>query len=245
MENILIFASSLSVLAFWIGLIKPTWVGMPNRKRSSLIYFSLSIVLAVVTNYLFPTKKSAEEVAAAAERSAQSAREAKAFKHSTVTLSKYQSKPQAERRDIVSSFLISEDIPESTLSKFYNCLSEYSATKSDGLQIGLVLDWCKKEYVKDPSSLDARMNFDNFFDNFSRWDGSYTPLVTVIKSGMNDEDSYKHVKTSYRLIMNDKPHAFVTTIFSGTNAFGGRVKNTIIADVDIKTGRIIDILGDN
>lgn len=245
MENILVFVSSLSVIAFWVGLIKPTWVGMPNRKRSALVYFSASMVLAGVTSYMFPKKATPEEVAAAAEQAAQSAREAKAFKYSTVTLSDYQSKPQANRREMVSGFLISEDLPDSAFSNFYNCLSEYSATKSNGLQIGLVLDWCKKEYEKDPESLNARINFDAFFDNFSHWDGSYTPLVTVIKSGMNDEDSYKHVKTSYRLVMNDKPHAYVTTIFSGTNAFGGRVKNSIIADVDIRTGKIIEIVGDN
>lgn len=244
MENVLVLVASIAAIAFWVGLIKPSWVGMPNRKKSSLVYLLICILVGGLKGYLYPTQQSPEEIAAAKEKSALAVREAKKFKYPTVTLGEYQAKPEKERKEIISGYLVSEDFKESAFTGFYNCLSEYAATKNDGLQIGMVLGWCTDDYKKDPKSLDTRTNFDTFFAQFSGWDGSYRPLEKSIKESMNDEDSYKHIKTTYRVLMKGTPHAIVSTTFSGTNAYAARVKQTISADVDIKSGQIITILGE-
>ncbi|EJW5365988.1 hypothetical protein OCG28_001922 [Salmonella enterica] len=244
MENLLVIIGSIAAIAFWIGLFKPSWVGMPNRKKSSLVYLLVCIVIGGTKGYLYPTQQSAEEISAAQEKTAQAQREAKRFKYPTTTLGEYQAKPAKERKDIISDYLISEDFKDSAFNGFYNCLSEYAATKSDDLQISEVLSWCANDYKQDPKSLDSRTNFDTFFAQFSGWDGSYRPLEKAIKESMNDEDSYKHIKTTYRVIMKDNPHAIVSTTFSGTNAYAARVKQTISADVDIKSGQITRILSE-
>ena len=59
---------------------------------------------------------------------------------------------------------------------------------------------------------------------------------------MNDDSSYKHVSTVYHLVLNKDPYAIVKTTFSGTNAYGGVVKQTIAARVDIRTGEVVSIL---
>lgn len=242
MEGFLTIVSSVAALAFWVGLIKPKWVGMPNRKKSSGVYLLICVLSAGLNSFMHPKQQTPEEVAAAKEKSEQQAQAAKAFKYQTTTLNEYQRKPQQEREAIVAGYLVSEDLQASASTVFYNCLSEYTATKSDGLQLGLVMGWCKDDYKKDPHSLDDRINFDTFNSNFSGWDGSYRPLETAIKESMNDEDSYKHVKTTYRILKKGTPHAIVTTTFRGTNVYGAVVKQTIAADVDIKTGQIIEIL---
>lgn len=59
---------------------------------------------------------------------------------------------------------------------------------------------------------------------FSGWDGSYRALEEMILKTMHDDSSYKHVKTTYRLALNQKPpYAIVKTQFKGTNTYGGVV----------------------
>lgn len=242
MEQVLIIISAVAAIAFWVGLFKPSWVGMPNRKKSALVYVLICLVANLFKGYLYPKQQTAEEVAATKERAVKVAEEEKSFKFSTVTLAQYQSKPVDERKKIITNYLASEDITDSAFTGFYNCMSEYTATKSEGLQVGLVIKWCADDYKKDPKSLDSRVNFDAFNSNFSGWDGSYRPLEKLIKENMNDDDSYKHVKTTYRVLMKGTPHAIVTTTFRGSNALGGIVKQEVVADVDIKTGEIINII---
>lgn len=81
---------------------------------------------------------------------------------------------------------------------------------------------------------------------FSVWDGSCTDITTLIKKNLNDEKSYKHIKTTYKDIQNEatkteindilssagysttveEGDVFIMTEFSAKNAFGGVVKNT-------------------
>lgn len=105
-----------------------------------------------------------------------------------------------------------------------------------------MLGWCFNDFEKDPQSLDNKINLDTFQGSFSGWDGSYRPLETLIKASMNDDSSYKHVETGYRLILNKDPHAIVKTTFRGTNAFGGMVKQTVAARVNVRTGEVDSIL---
>jgi hypothetical protein len=64
----------------------------------------------------------------------------------------------------------------------------------------------------------------------SSWDGSCRILEKYIKSTMNDPGSYEHVRTFYNL-QSDGTFR-LKTIFSGKNAFGGRVQNEIYAIMD-------------
>lgn len=73
---------------------------------------------------------------------------------------------------------------------------------------------------------------------FSAWDGSHRALERVIKNGMNDPDSYEHVETTYRDLGDS---LIVSTTFRGKNAFGGMVKNTVVAQVDLD-GNVLKII---
>lgn len=79
---------------------------------------------------------------------------------------------------------------------------------------------------------------DKIEKHFSAWDGSHSELTKIIKKSMNDPDSYKHVKTSY---WDKGEYLIVQTTFRGKNAFGGVVKNTIKAKVDLE-GNVIEVI---
>jgi len=76
---------------------------------------------------------------------------------------------------------------------------------------------------------------------FSAWDGSLYSLEKLIKSNMNDPDSYDHVETVF---WDMKDHIVVQTKFRGKNAFGGVVLNSIKAKADT-LGNVIEILEQN
>lgn len=75
---------------------------------------------------------------------------------------------------------------------------------------------------------------------FSPWDGSHRTLERVIKKSMNDADSYEHVETTYRDLGDS---LIVSTTFRGKNGFGGVVKNTVVAQVDLD-GNILNIISE-
>jgi len=74
---------------------------------------------------------------------------------------------------------------------------------------------------------------------FSPWDGSHDNLKKLIKHHMNDPDSYKHEETIY---WDKKDHLIIRTTYRGKNAFGGYMKETVKAKVDLD-GNILEILG--
>ncbi len=58
---------------------------------------------------------------------------------------------------------------------------------------------------------------------------------------MNDPDSYDHIETRF----SDKgDYLFVITKFRGANAFGGKVINTVSANVDFE-GNVLEIVSQN
>jgi hypothetical protein len=73
---------------------------------------------------------------------------------------------------------------------------------------------------------------------FSSWDGSHIELEKIIKSSMNNPDSFVHVQTVYS-DMGD--YILVKTTFRGTNAFGGVVTNWIRAKFTLN-GDLIEIV---
>ena len=71
---------------------------------------------------------------------------------------------------------------------------------------------------------------------FSSWDGSHYNLTQYIKNNMNDPKSYDHVETRFGDMGS---YVVVVTTFRGKNAFGGVVKQTYRAKVDLE-GNIIE-----
>jgi hypothetical protein len=70
---------------------------------------------------------------------------------------------------------------------------------------------------------------EEFKENYlSKWDGSFSPLVTYAKQNMNDPDSFEHVETVF---WNTGDHAIVIMKFRGKNALGAKVVNMIKAKV--------------
>ncbi|HHK5889492.1 TPA: hypothetical protein ACQVHI_000808 [Serratia marcescens] len=237
MELILSFISFVALLGFVLGLIKPQWVRMPNRKRSSAIYGVSFLLVGILSAILYPSPR--QDVAVKSEMVEE---KPAAFEYADLKLIEYRRKPQADRHGIVSDYVKFKGIPASDGDGFYACLSQYSITKSEELPLGEVLGWCDAGYQKDPKSMVEYTNLDVFQENFSGWDGSYRPLEKLIKKSMNDDSSYKHVETVSHLVLGKDPHAIVRTTFRGTNAYGGVVKQVVAARVDVRTGDVIQIL---
>lgn len=74
--------------------------------------------------------------------------------------------------------------------------------------------------------------------NFSAWDGSHRGLTEIVKKSMNDPNSYEHEETVY---WDKGDHLVVKTTFRGKNAFGGVVKNWVMAKVDLN-GNVIEVI---
>lgn len=73
---------------------------------------------------------------------------------------------------------------------------------------------------------------------FSAWSGSHRRLEKVIKSAMNDPDSYKHVKTTY--VENDD-YILVKTTYRGKNGFNATITESVMVKVDID-GNLLEIV---
>ena len=90
-----------------------------------------------------------------------------------------------------------------------------------------------------PSKNHKETRKDKIEKHFSSWDGSHVELTKIIKSTMNDPDSYKHVETKYG---DQGEYISVKTTFRGKNAFGGVVTNWITAKCSID-GKVLEITG--
>ena len=67
--------------------------------------------------------------------------------------------------------------------------------------------------------------------------GSHIELEKVIKSAMNDPESYEHISTTYT---DKEDFLIVVTEYRGKNAFGGKVPGTVTAAVTV-SGIVIKI----
>ena len=162
---------------------------------------------------------------------------------------KYEDKTNQEMRDsttslkeIAYSFVEDNNISDSYKDTMYDCLGYFVYSKDPNLKLKEMMQWCKNDYIQK----DGKAIYYNeawLLEDFSRWDGSYRPLEQVIKNSMNDESSYEHIKTTYRMVFfgTKRPYMAVSTLFSGKNAFGGTVKQTVSAKVDAKTKEIFEI----
>ena len=239
MDTLIAILSLVLFLAFITGLIKPSLVKMPSRKKSSLIYLGGSIVLSTIGSTLYPT----EQVVTTSKASAPvEAPKPKKFEFANLSLGDYRGKPQEKRHKIISSYAKFKAMPQSSVEGVYACMSQYAFTKDRELKLNDVLGWCYAVYENRPEELAVTINIDPFTSNFSGWDGAYRPLEKIIKKSMSDDDSYKHIETRItQLEFVKDPHATVKTTFKGKKSYGGVVKETVIARVNVSTGEIEDI----
>ncbi|MCE9966799.1 hypothetical protein LZ654_18420 [Lelliottia amnigena] len=243
MSSLISLVAFVLFVAFIIGLIKPSLVKMPNRKRSSAFFLGGFLALVVLNTVLVSSDDSQQIVKNdTAEVPVEPVE--KAFDFGDMSLKEYRNEPKDTRHKIVSNYVEFKGIPASWDEGFYACMSEFTFSKDGELELKAVLGWCFNDYEREPKSLSTKINLDNFQGNFSGWDGSYRPLEKIIKANMNNDSSYKHVSTTYHLILNKDPHAIVKTTFRGTNAYGGVVKETIAARINVRTGEIISIVND-
>jgi hypothetical protein len=63
----------------------------------------------------------------------------------------------------------------------------------------------------------------------SAWDGSNSAMVSATKQKMNDPASFEHIETRY--IDRGQEIDLIMT-FTGKNAFGGTVKNTVTGTIN-------------
>lgn len=158
------------------------------------------------------------------------------------TLTEIRKEPIGTLKKVAFSFSEENNISQDYHNTMYDCLAYYTYNKSQELTVGTMLDWCKADYInKDKKAIYYNEEF--LLEDFHPWDGSYIPLEKMIKQGMNDESSYEHIKTTYRMEFfgTKRPHMVVNTIFSGKNAFGGVVKQGVSINVDAKTKELYDL----
>ncbi|HDC4837602.1 TPA: hypothetical protein O8U60_002286 [Enterobacter cloacae] len=241
MSSLISLVAFVLFVAFIIGLIKPSLVKMPNRKRSSAIFLGGFLALAVVNAVLGVTDGS-QQVAKNDSTKVPVEPVKKVFKYGDMSLKEYRNELKETRHKIVTNYIDFKGLPSGADDAFYACMSEFTFSKDGELQLNKVLGWCFNDYESDPKSLNSKINLDAFQGNFSGWNGSYRPLEKLIKANMNDDSSFKHLSTKYHLILGKDPHAIVKTTFRGTNAFGGVVKETVAARVDVRTGEVVSII---
>ena len=60
---------------------------------------------------------------------------------------------------------------------------------------------------------------------------------------MHDPDSFKHLGTTFRFIRNKEKNleVWITTRFTGTNAYGGRVQGVVQTRINPDTGQVLEI----
>ena len=200
------------------------------------------MVFSVIGSIVDPVAKTPSETVKSSTPVTEKPAQEEPFEYADLSLGDYTNKPKKTRHDIVDNFNNYKQVAASRAESMYACLSQYSFTKSPELKLDEVLGWCYEEYKRSPSGLSDKINFDNFQENFSGWDGSYRPLTAMIKESMNDDSSYDHVSTTFHLVLNKDQHAVVKTIFRGKNVYGAVVKDSVMARVNIQSGKIEKIL---
>ena len=119
------------------------------------------------------------------------------------TLQTYREFQLLGKNELITDYLATKNIPIEHLLPFMSCASQLSLTKSQTLTLSTILEWCNNDFTNDANQFATQYtNLDNIDRQFSPWDGSHLKLTKVIKKSMNDEDSYDHVETSYRMVLH-------------------------------------------
>lgn len=95
----------------------------------------------------------------------------------------------------------------------------------------------KKDVIESSFGYKTQAKLDNFKKEFvSSYDGSCRPVIKYIKEGMNDPNSFEHIRTFVTPMLNGNFE--IKTVFRGKNAFGGVVSNSAYSEVT-PTGNIV------
>lgn len=149
---------------------------------------------------------------------------------------------------IATGFAAQNEVPEEFFHTFYRCMGDFARTKSADLAVSTIMGWCLDNYKQDPAKFkeeQSAYSFYDFLEQFSRWDGSHPPSVEAIKQRMHDPESFKHLDTRFHFIrgQDNKVQVWITTKFTGTNAYGGRVQGVVQTRIDPDTGRVLEVKG--
>ena len=116
-------------------------------------------------------------------------------------------------------------------SKFKGCLCLCIVV----LIFAFILSLCSS-----PSSdVETAEDREKGFHCLSSWNGSHPGLVKRVKTDMNDPSSFKHVETLVSKKRTDGTHTIKMT-FRGKNAFGGVVKQTVVAKYSNSSCKLIE-----
>lgn len=83
--------------------------------------------------------------------------------------------------------------------------------------------------LEDEPLTKEQIHTENIQKLFSEWDGSNITLEKLIKSELNDVDSYKHIETTYTDLDS---FVNIRSVFTSKNGFGGVVKSTVFVRSD-------------
>jgi len=147
---------------------------------------------------------------------------------------------------IATGFAAENEVPKDFFDTFYRCMGDLARTKSADLLVSTIMGWCLDAYKRDPAEFrqaQSDYSFYDFLEQLSRWDGSHPPSVEAIKRRMHDPDSFKHLGTTFRFIRNKEKNleVWITTRFTGTNAYGGRVQGVVQTRINPDTGQVLEI----
>ncbi|GAB2539921.1 hypothetical protein GCM10027189_23340 [Rufibacter soli] len=102
----------------------------------------------------------------------------------------------------------------------------------------LAVDTTVGDVVPDRSPTTRQNSEELIKKQFSSWSGAHRNLEKLIKKNMHDPSSYEHEETSY---LDKGDYLLVTTKFRGTNAYGGKVLNSVTAKVDF-SGNVLEVV---
>ncbi len=235
-----------------IGLMKPRLVlrtAEPTRGKVIKIYgavWFLALIIGVISTPTPGDKINEPQQESATDKPAVAVAPKKpaVFEHAGMLLKEYMEESKLERKDIAESYVEFNGLDKSATGPFHACLSYMGRKKVETLTVGEVLSWCLQDYKNNPASLTEQyIDYDAFEGQFSAWDGSHSKLESYIKEHMNDPDSYEHVETRYRVVQTKtERHAVISTTFRGKNAYGGVVKNVVVAKTNLDTGDVLEII---
>lgn len=117
MDTVIAFLSLALFIAFIIGLIKPSLVRMPNRKRSSAVYLGGCLALGVIGSILWPTEKG-QPVAKNDVPTVKAEPATPTFEYADKTLKEYRNEPKETRHEIVKDYVGFKSVPASSADVF-------------------------------------------------------------------------------------------------------------------------------
>lgn len=160
--------------------------------------------------------------------------------HTLIEMQKEMLKLNNDLERVTSSYANKNDIDDTYKKNLYDCVGNLIYTEPSDLKFIDVLSKCKDDYNKN-----LNLTYFNQYwlmRDFNRYNGSYIPLEKIIKKTIKEVETYKMIKTTFKMRFNDeRPHMFVSIDFRAANIQGYMLNRNMSAKVDAKTKEIYDI----